>query len=644
MKLNPTLKVAITCVTGLALLFFFQNCGEGFKTIGPLSSTENSDFGVTQARSAEDQAQTLVQERPGAVVISDSDVKGAPAKGAILQRGPQGTASLKLAFQLPAKSVYYRTKLTGMDVAQTSSVMPIGSSQFDLRISTGMRSAQLTVQFFDSVGIELASWTSAPFSVGDVFLVAGQSNAATHGERETQAQNPLNKTWSYETKTWMPLADPMPLASHWKLPQFGGNSFYGGSPWPAFADSLAVRWGVPVGVISVAWGGSSVLEWLNGQSATYTDFNKFDEPLLNRLTKAALGLSGCQFKAVLWHQGESDTIYNTTRQQYKDRLVQLRNRFVQQTGCQQPWVIARASFVPTDAVEQMMVIRDAQSDIWREPGFLPGPDTDLFSSAAYRNDKIHFSVAGLKIHALLWADKAEALRGPSRGFTEEMHIPEVKQIMDLYRDILKRKDADIIADYNGIFYHSRLLQSGARTFTQVRQGIQQSDEAFIQENFLAFHKTVASMTEVSAIMSRMRSGDLKSRTELEIYIRNFYNKAMTATILGQRLLCGDLGDANKNTISSWYKKDLGRCPELDGINYWHSEWKKQNLGLNQWKVQAWDANPQVQSFKKCIGTVPTDASVTACYRAPQSLGQSFELCSPGAPWIYRAGSDTCYLK
>jgi len=46
---------------------------------------------------------------------------------------------------------------------------------------------------------------------------------------------------------WRPAFDPMPTAT--------GD---GGSPWPAFGDLLVDALDVPVGVISVGWGGTAV--------------------------------------------------------------------------------------------------------------------------------------------------------------------------------------------------------------------------------------------------------------------------------------------------------------------------------------------------------------------------------------------------
>lgn len=639
------LATAVTCV------LFFQNCSTGFDTAGNLSdgmkelATPSAGLSVISGGEA---SSLQVREVSSVATIPKENVLGAPSPHAILQRDSSGRVNLKLSIKdAPSKAAFFRTQIVSGAMTQTSNVFRFSGAPIELSVSTGMSSAALRIQLFDNAGVEVARWQNEPFMVGDVFLVAGQSNAATHGELPSKAQNPLNRTWSYESKVWEPLQDPMPLASHWKMQPFGGNPTSGGSVWPTFADMLSAQTGTPVGVISVAWGGSSVEHWLSGGSDTYKQQYQKDEPLVNRLIASAMGLSGCQFKAVLWHQGESDSVYGTSRTAYMDRLTRLRNLFVQKTGCNQPWVIARASFIPMSfnvPESRMMEIRTAQADISKAPGFAAGPDTDLLASPTHRYDRLHFSGEGLNKHARMWVEKVLALSNVSSSYNEEMSISEVRTVMGFYRDILKRKQEEILADYNGLFYHVRLLQEGQLTIPQVRASFENSDEAFIKQKFFSYHGRYPSSQEVQGLISKVQSGAARTREAIEIYIKHFFNSSIPASILGQTFDCGSFGDPDKNTMASWYKADLGRCPEPPGLNFWHAEWKRQSLSLSQWKVAVWDSNPLIQSFKRCLGSNPSDEVVTSCYRSHQLEGRSLELCGTGAPWVYKKGTERCYLK
>src|SRR5579862_4633168 len=64
--------------------------------------------------------------------------------------------------------------------------------------------------------------------VGEIFVVAGQSNAANHGEGKQHAQNPL--VVAFGKDHWQPAADPEP-----------GASGTGGSFMPAFGHAVAER-------------------------------------------------------------------------------------------------------------------------------------------------------------------------------------------------------------------------------------------------------------------------------------------------------------------------------------------------------------------------------------------------------------------
>lgn len=90
-------------------------------------------------------------------------------------------------------------------------------------------------------GKPLATTSVEKFGVGEVFIVAGQSNAGNYGSAKTTSQTGL--VASFDGKSWSLAADPLKGA--------GGNS---GSFMPSFGDALHAKLQVPIGILPLAAG------------------------------------------------------------------------------------------------------------------------------------------------------------------------------------------------------------------------------------------------------------------------------------------------------------------------------------------------------------------------------------------------------
>lgn len=416
MKPITTSKVIVFCLATLVLLFGFQNCStrfqaQQFSSSRALQTSLPPDDPITDPiiHPPAPEPQITMTESQNPLILSAAQMSGSPAEGIILQRKSDNKVILTILPELSALDVqFFRYKIispTGQQVS--TAVKYVGGTAVSIPVAAAMARLSVQLQFFDRTGIEVARGTTKNFLVGDVFIVGGQSNAANHGQTETKSTNPLNSALYPQFGTWVELADPLPFASNWKLPQFGSRSYFGGSPWPTFADAVSANTGVPVGMASVAWGGSSVNEWLVGGNADYTQYSK-EQALVNYMIIAAKRMPDCGFSAVLWHQGETDSLNGTPKATYVAKMIQLRNKFVQETGCSKPWIIAQASYMPPltgISVSAMAQISQAQQELWQVSGFMEGPNTDLLIGSQYRFDEVHFNLAGLKLHGQLWADK-----------------------------------------------------------------------------------------------------------------------------------------------------------------------------------------------------------------------------------------------
>ncbi len=264
-----------------------------------------------------------------------------------------------------------------------------------LRLKAGWH--QVSLVGFDAGGLPIATGLVQRVGVGEVVVAAGQSNAANHGQ---PGQDPADDRVSCSglAGDWRHAVDPQPEAS--------GT---GGSPWPAFGDALAGRLGVPVGILSVAVGATRVDQWLPGAS----------DGLYLKLRGALqlLGTNGC--RAVLWHQGESDSLNATPAAVYAQRLRTIIERSRLDAGYTVPWGVAIASWHPdsTNTSSQAQVRAGQWQVITNTPGVFKGPETDSFHLNGYLYDAVHFNTAGLTLHGRQWAEalQRQAFPKPRAG-------------------------------------------------------------------------------------------------------------------------------------------------------------------------------------------------------------------------------------
>ena len=278
-------------------------------------------------------------------------------------------------------------------------------------------------------GKPVAESTVERVGVGEVFVVAGQSNSANHGAEKQTVKS--KSVASFDGTHWQPANDPQP-----------GASGTGGSFLPPFGDAISDKFGVPVGLVSCGVGATSVREWLpkgatfpnpptlQGNVRKLTDGtweSKGDLYASFRDRMKPFGPNG--FRAVLWHQGESDANQkDATRtlpgKLYREYLEKLITDSRKEIGWDAPWFVAQASYhVPGD--EASDDIRLAQASLWKDKVALEGPDTDALKGELRENGGkgVHFSGPGLRAHAAKWVEKVvpwleKATETPLVGYTE----------------------------------------------------------------------------------------------------------------------------------------------------------------------------------------------------------------------------------
>ncbi|HEY6565657.1 MAG TPA: sialate O-acetylesterase, partial [Pirellulaceae bacterium] len=219
------------------------------------------------------------------------------------------------------------------------------------------------------------------FGVGEVFVGAGQSNSTNCGQFRTQQTSGMVS--SFSGSDWRLADDPQPGVA---------DRSEGGSFWPAFGDAMYKRYHVPIGVATTGFGGTSVSQWQpDGDLFPWT---------MTRVEQ--LGPFG--FRALLWHQGESDI--EMASDEYYEKLKNVIQSSRARAGWQIPWFVAQTSYHNPEKLRHESV-RSAQEKLWSDGIALPGPDTDTLTGQNRDMDGkgIHFSPTGLRAHGQMWAEK-----------------------------------------------------------------------------------------------------------------------------------------------------------------------------------------------------------------------------------------------
>ncbi|NLF69550.1 MAG: sialate O-acetylesterase [Candidatus Anammoximicrobium sp.] len=197
-----------------------------------------------------------------------------------------------------------------------------------------------------------------PVSVGDLFVIAGQSNADGRGD-EHVLLNPANRYVGVKFRhhAWSRGDDP------------SANDGDYGSPWPMVLNDLIPAQHVPMGFLAAAVGSTVVQEWRKG--------GRLYERMFQMVTKATGGSR--RIKAVLYYQGENDITHYHTHSalgdydRYKRDLTAAVGDFQRDFGA--PVLVGQITNLLSDRAKND-AIRRAQQEVWSEhPAALPGAVT-----------------------------------------------------------------------------------------------------------------------------------------------------------------------------------------------------------------------------------------------------------------------------
>lgn len=214
--------------------------------------------------------------------------------------------------------------------------------------------------------------------VGDIFMIAGQSNAVgTYTNAQSYSHATLKAGLFGNDYQWKELVDHTDDATG-AIDVISANApSYDGSVWPVVATHYLADMGIPCAFVPCAAGGVYVANWVPG--GDHLDRNT----LYGSMYYKSLFVGGC--KAVLWHQGESDAA-DDFGAFYNANLDLLANGIG--TDMSVPLVAARLQQFPGATTEAIAAVNAAINEaIGDNVNVVAGPDlSDLDTTP----DSFHF--------------------------------------------------------------------------------------------------------------------------------------------------------------------------------------------------------------------------------------------------------------
>lgn len=260
--------------------------------------------------------------------------------------------------------------------------------------------------------------------VGEVFIVAGQSNAeGIHNYGAVGASDERVNTVLFNNRTQASVSDPSnisigPITAEGIIGPRGRSAWC----WGALGDLLVKRLNVPVLFMNVGWESTPIKQWFDSSKGIATQNIFTGEPLPPGQPYANLRMalkyygSVLGVRAVLWVQGETDNYLKISKNDYQGALQSLINsaRADQGAAVYVPWVLSRTSRIDIGISQDII---DGQNAVIASSfnKAYEGPYTDNIQVP--RVDGVHFKNEGLIAVARAWDESM-----PSRFFANTVPV------------------------------------------------------------------------------------------------------------------------------------------------------------------------------------------------------------------------------
>jgi hypothetical protein len=147
--------------------------------------------------------------------------------------------------------------------------------------------------------------------VGDLWVIAGQSNAAGYGRGPIYDPPQLGVHVLRNSQQWTLAAHPLNDSTNTRHPVNREGANPGHSPWLHFGRLLQSELGYPIGLVQTSLGGSALAPWNPTETSAAGLFTNMCH---------CIELAGGRVAGVLWYQGESDTGSAAQAESYAQRF------------------------------------------------------------------------------------------------------------------------------------------------------------------------------------------------------------------------------------------------------------------------------------------------------------------------------------
>ncbi|GAB3733401.1 T9SS type A sorting domain-containing protein [Spirosoma lituiforme] len=250
--------------------------------------------------------------------------------------------------------------------------------------------------------------------VGEVFVIAGQSNAQGIHQNAPNPQNDRVNCVNYRYPDNGFPGDP-PTPVYTMLDNSAGFTIaprgMGSWCWGQLGDLLVKRLNVPVMFFNAAYTGTSSQNWIDSAPEGGTAYGPGGaylprQPYINLKIALQFYANSLGVRAVLWEQGETDNLLNVSTSQYVNQLQAVIARSRTDFGQAVPWVVARSSYGDNFGVDANVIAGQNQV-IATTTNVFAGPSTDAIQVPRNRpplNDAegFHFDYNGLIEVANAW--------------------------------------------------------------------------------------------------------------------------------------------------------------------------------------------------------------------------------------------------
>jgi hypothetical protein len=254
---------------------------------------------------------TLLVAWPSPAAAAVTFRVSSPAPYQVFQRSSDGLGGIAVKGVCRGLGPLVQARWGG-DMWRTTRVRADGTFSFVIKdMPAGQRSLEVRAQSVPAVS-RTVPWVG----VGDIFIIAGQSNASGRGVIDSTSQNSVLHAGLFgNDDRWKDLRDPVDSPVR-QVDKVSRDSLAHGSVWPLLATGLMDAEPVPVAFVPCAKSTTSISRWLRRPDRPYSR-----DTLYGSMVRRARAVGGV--RAVLFWQGEADARAGVPETDYEAALSTL---------------------------------------------------------------------------------------------------------------------------------------------------------------------------------------------------------------------------------------------------------------------------------------------------------------------------------